>query len=428
MISTPCAGRDHRIHERLGRVELVAATGRHRPRGRRRRSIANQSTKSAVGLVVQSPRSIARQAGGSARAAVEARADALDAARVADCRARRPRRRAWRFSALAQRQRAAPRSRPAPRPSSSAASSRPGSSGRDVAFHAEARPRRARARAPAGARSARNSSAGPDQPCRRRRRVGQPSAGQGGGGAAGGAAASARPASSPSSRSSAALAGRARGAAPRPRRRRASAAARRPRRRVRCAPKGAVGGVEQVMALVEHVAQRRVSPSSSAAASPPGSSPARGWRSRCRPAGAADGLLDEALAVVLAGRSRCTRRAGRPGRRDAAAARGRSSSQAGQVAADHVAVAAWPAPSAPAGRGRQRSPAPSRCGIDRLLEVQQAEIVLAALADHRPGGASRPVGMQPVELAVDLALQVAGVGRDPDRRAVLLGPQAAGAT
>ena len=34
--------------------------------------------------------------------------------------------------------------------------------------------------------------------------------------------------------------------------------------------------------------------------------------------------------------------------------------------------------------------------------------------------------MQPIELIVDLALQVARVGRDPDRRAVLLRPQAGG--
>ena len=55
--------------------------------------------------------------------------------------------------------------------------------------------------------------------------------------------------------------------------------------------------------------------------------------------------------------------------------------------------------------------------------IEQAEIILAALAHHHLLGLDRRVGIEPVELAVDLTLQVAGVGADPDRRLVLLGPE-----
>mgnify|MGYP003693536307 CR=1 FL=1 len=61
-----------------------------------------------------------------------------------------------------------------------------------------------------------------------------------------------------------------------------------------------------------------------------------------------------------------------------------------------------------------------------LLEVQQAEIVLAALADHHAAALLGRIAVQAVELVVDLALQVAGVGGDPHRRAVLLRPQRGG--
>ena len=60
----------------------------------------------------------------------------------------------------------------------------------------------------------------------------------------------------------------------------------------------------------------------------------------------------------------------------------------------------------------------------RVLVIQQAEIILAALADHDAAPLLHRVGVEPVELAGDLALQVAGVGRDPHRALVLLGPQA----
>ena len=67
----------------------------------------------------------------------------------------------------------------------------------------------------------------------------------------------------------------------------------------------------------------------------------------------------------------------------------RSSSQAGQIAADHVAVAAGQRPA------RQQAQADGVLGRQAgahhgLLEIQQAEIVLAALADHHPAALLAP--------------------------------------
>ena len=181
----------------------------------------------------------------------------------------------------------------------------------------------------------------------------------------------------------------------------------------------AVGGIEQVMALVEHVAQR-----------------ARGVVEAAHRrldhhqrmvgdhdvglAGAADGAFDEAFAVMLAGRiDAFAAPVGQAG--DAAAAQ-KVEQPGRQIAADHVAVAAGQRPA------RQQAQADGILGRQAgahhgLLEIQQAEIVLAALADHHPAALLRRIAVQAVELVVDLALQVAGVGGDPDRRAVPLRPQ-----
>ena len=69
---------------------------------------------------------------------------------------------------------------------------------------------------------------------------------------------------------------------------------------------------------------------------------------------------------------------------------------------------------------------PDVAGADRVLQVQQAEVVLAALAHHDAPVALGRVGEQAGQLGVDLALQVAGEGADPDAAVVLLGPQAGG--
>src|SRR5205085_2338765 len=60
----------------------------------------------------------------------------------------------------------------------------------------------------------------------------------------------------------------------------------------------------------------------------------------------------------------------------------------------------------------------------RLLIIQQAQEILASLADHDAAALLHRVGVEPVEFAGDLALQVAGEGRDPHRALISFGPEA----
>ncbi|MNN31402.1 hypothetical protein D3C81_1450900 [compost metagenome] len=64
--------------------------------------------------------------------------------------------------------------------------------------------------------------------------------------------------------------------------------------------------------------------------------------------------------------------------------------------------------------------------LHHVLQVQQAEVVFAAFSHHRLLAALGLVGPQGAAFAVDLALQGAGVGRDPGRPRIALGPQAGG--
>ena len=95
----------------------------------------------------------------------------------------------------------------------------------------------------------------------------------------------------------------------------------------------------------------------------------------------------------------------------------------GEVAAGHVAVAGRIRP-ARGERERHRLVRRQPGRAHRLLKVQQAEIVLPPLAQHDAAAFPVRVGDQPVELAVDLVLEVAGKGRDPHGRFVLLRPEA----
>ena len=181
---------------------------------------------------------------------------------------------------------------------------------------------------------------------------------------------------------------------------------------------GAVGGVEQVMALVEHVAgghQRVVQPA-----------PARLGHDQCvvgddelGTAGAADGVLDVAAAVVRAGAVDALSAAvGDAGDEAGAEQLGHP---AGEVAAGDVAVGGG---QRPAGDQRERD-GDGRTGRqvgDLLLVVEQAQVVLAPLADHDPAAALVGVGEQPGQLGVDLALQVPCIGTDPDAAAVCARP------
>ncbi len=74
-------------------------------------------------------------------------------------------------------------------------------------------------------------------------------------------------------------------------------------------------------------------------------------------------------------------------------------------------------------RRRRVSPA-RRDRARRVLVIQQAQEILAPLADDDAAALLRRFRVEPVEFVVDLALQVARVGREPYRALVLLGPQA----
>ena len=197
--------------------------------------------------------------------------------------------------------------------------------------------------------------------------------------------------------------------------------------------KRAVGGLEQVVALVEDqpLQVRRLG----VGLGPPGGPGAVEGRlgqdervvgddqvGLARPS---DRLLHETGAVVLAAGMDALAAPvdevggrGLHGRRHAE--QGRQPS--GEVAARHVAVPRRPRPAGGQRQAHQVAIA-ELGGVGRVLEVQQAEIVLAALADHGLAGADLGVGKEGVALPFDLSLQGACVGGDPDRRPVGLGPQ-----
>ena len=87
---------------------------------------------------------------------------------------------------------------------------------------------------------------------------------------------------------------------------------------------------------------------------------------------------------------------------------------------------------------RRRNPARDQCERDRalagrercafhgVLEIQQAEIILAALAQDRLLVALLRIGIELRRLLKDLALQIARVGRNPEAGSVALRPQRGG--
>ena len=144
---------------------------------------------------------------------------------------------------------------------------------------------------------------------------------------------------------------------------------------------------------------------------------------QARVAGVADVLFDAALAVVrAAGIEALAALVGEVGG-DLAAEQVDQPRR--KVAADHVAVAAALGPA----RGDDQADAVAvgeAAGLPGFLQIEQAEVVLPALADHHAAVLGAAVGEQAVGLLVDLPLQGAGVGRDPDRALVLARPDCGG--
>ncbi len=183
---------------------------------------------------------------------------------------------------------------------------------------------------------------------------------------------------------------------------------------------GAVGGVEDVMPLIEDVAVRQISVVEPAERRLDHDEGVVGDDDAGAPC-LAHALLDEAFVVVRAGGVDAL--AAPVGEAERAAAAEHVGQPAGEVAtADDVAVAAA---RQPAGDEAERDGIvrPHRQLRYRLLEIQQADIILAALAQHHLARFDRGIGIEAVELAGDLVLQVARIGRDPHDAFVLLGPE-----
>ena len=95
----------------------------------------------------------------------------------------------------------------------------------------------------------------------------------------------------------------------------------------------------------------------------------------------------------------------------------------GQGTALHVTVGGGLYPASDEAE-TDRVPDRTATSIDRVGEVEQAQVVLAALAHHDTPPPGLALGDEPVEFLVDLALQVPGVGADPHGATVLFRPQA----
>ncbi|UZO97950.1 Hypothetical protein RMHFA_05761 [Roseomonas mucosa] len=182
---------------------------------------------------------------------------------------------------------------------------------------------------------------------------------------------------------------------------------------------GGVGGIEDVVAFVEDIAHG----GTVLAAAQRGLDHDQGvvGHDQLRPGGAADGMLHEAAAPVrAAGMDAFAAPVGEVGHRTVGEELG---DPAGKVAALHVAVPRRHRPAGDQGDGQEAGGHEARRGF---LQVQQAEVVLPPLADDDLALAHLRVRVEAGEFAVDLTLEVAGVGGDPDRGAVALGPERGG--
>ena len=184
----------------------------------------------------------------------------------------------------------------------------------------------------------------------------------------------------------------------------------------------AVGRVEHVVAFVEHVAGGHGAVVQPAPGGLGHHQRMVGDDQLCG-ARAADRVLDEAAPPVRAGGVDAL--AAPVGEAQDGGGAEQLGQPAGQVAALDVAIVGHQRPAGDQAerddRGRRQ---PRRGGADRVLQVQQAQVVLAALAHDHALVALGRVGEQVRQFGVDLALQMAGEGADPHAAVVLLRPQA----
>ena len=181
-----------------------------------------------------------------------------------------------------------------------------------------------------------------------------------------------------------------------------------------------IGGIEQVVSFVEDVAGGAGGEFATA----------RGVDHDQRMVGDDDiglgggtrGMLDEAFAIMRA--AGIDTLAAPIGQRGGAVAAEQRRQPAGQVAADHVAVRAICRPARH--QLRQNGGTAGKAALQRILQVEQAQIVLATFTRHHAFAADRGVGEQALRLHAQLALQRLGKGGDPDRTAGTFRPQAGG--
>jgi len=192
------------------------------------------------------------------------------------------------------------------------------------------------------------------------------------------------------------------------------------RQRRQLGGKGAVRRLEQVMALVEHVAGRQDGIFETAHGGLDQHQRVVG-DDDVGPARAADRMFDEAARIMRA--AGIDAFAAAVGQTQSLRAADDIDQPAGEIAADQRAVLGRHGPACHQAQA-DRMGRVAQHGLRRLFEIQQAKIILAALAQHDLERLLLRVGIEPVQLAVDLGLQVAGEGRDPDRAAVALGPEA----
>ena len=187
--------------------------------------------------------------------------------------------------------------------------------------------------------------------------------------------------------------------------------------------KGAVGGIQQVVAFVEDIAGRDgriIEPAES------------GLRhdqrmisdNDARLPRLADVLLDETAAKMRAGRVYAL--AAAIGQPTNPAATDEFGEPAREISRHQVPGRGCSDPPGDQPEMPGRPSRPAHRGAERVLVIQQAEKILTALADHDVAAFARGIGIEAIELAGDLGLQVAGVGRDPHRAPVLLRPEAGG--
>ena len=136
-------------------------------------------------------------------------------------------------------------------------------------------------------------------------------------------------------------------------------------------------------------------------------------------AGAAHGALDETDAVM------------RTGGIDAFAApvgdfaqRQRSGQECRKARPGHVAVGVRADPARDQAQGHAALARRQRGSFRGFFEIEQAEIIFPPLAHHRLFGALNRIGIEMGDLLNQLALQIAGIGRNPKSGPVLFRPQA----